>query len=331
VWPSIWEDNRGIDNPHLINPGDRIWITSTLMRRISDEEAARYLAASEAAGQDSPAAAEDDAAMDDGELALDQAPEGAEVDVPMDQLSMGVQGEDEPVDSDGSLHISWRESLGVLAENADEISSPIVGGPSPRYEYAQGDEIYFTIPKEGVAVGDQFSIFRDAVRVRDPGTNAFIGSYIEALGWGEVTAVGEDVATMLVSQSITEMEAGDRVIPRRFFNQDISLREAPAGLEAQVAYVPNSRGVVALYDHVYLNRGSLHGLQEGMQLEVYQAGGYGDVGTHRVDKRLPDRVMANLVVVNVQPNGSVAVLTASAAEIEVGATVRPQTHKLAFR
>ncbi|HET6305202.1 MAG TPA: LysM peptidoglycan-binding domain-containing protein, partial [Myxococcota bacterium] len=27
VWPSIWQDNGEIENPHRIYPGDRIWIT----------------------------------------------------------------------------------------------------------------------------------------------------------------------------------------------------------------------------------------------------------------------------------------------------------------
>ena len=27
VWPSVWTDNRDIENPHFIVPGDRIWIS----------------------------------------------------------------------------------------------------------------------------------------------------------------------------------------------------------------------------------------------------------------------------------------------------------------
>ena len=328
VWPSIWEDNRGIDNPHLINPGDRIWISSTLMRPISEEEAARFLAASEAAAEESPAAAEDES-VEEEELALDEPEE--EADSPMDQLSMGVQDEEPEVVTDGTLVLSWRERFGVLVDDISSISNSVVGGPSPRSQFAQGDDIYFTLPKEGVTVGDQYAIFRDAVRIRDPATHLFIGHYVESLGWGEVTAVGDDVATLRVERSITEMQVGDRVMPRKVPSPEVSLHSAPAGLEAQVAYIPNSREVVALYDHVYLNRGELHGLQDGMRLEIYLDGGYGHVLSERVKKRLPDRVIANLVVVDVEPNASVAVVTASTTEIEVGALVRARSAALASR
>ena len=42
VWPSVWTDNRDIENPHLIVPGDRIWITAHEMRRVSEEEYALF-------------------------------------------------------------------------------------------------------------------------------------------------------------------------------------------------------------------------------------------------------------------------------------------------
>ena len=44
VWPSVWNDNDDILNPHLIMPGERLWISSTEIRRISDAEADEYLA-----------------------------------------------------------------------------------------------------------------------------------------------------------------------------------------------------------------------------------------------------------------------------------------------
>ena len=44
VWPSIWNDNGDIENPHEIYPQDRIWITPTEMRKLTAEEAEAFLA-----------------------------------------------------------------------------------------------------------------------------------------------------------------------------------------------------------------------------------------------------------------------------------------------
>jgi len=38
-WPWIWRQNRAIENPHLISPGDRIWISPDETELVSEEEA----------------------------------------------------------------------------------------------------------------------------------------------------------------------------------------------------------------------------------------------------------------------------------------------------
>jgi hypothetical protein len=44
VWPSLWQDNPNVPNPHRIFPGNKLWITPTTMRRVTDAEAAELLA-----------------------------------------------------------------------------------------------------------------------------------------------------------------------------------------------------------------------------------------------------------------------------------------------
>ena len=59
VWPSVWQDNQGIENPHLIFPADKIWITAKEMRKISEEEAAKLQSAALPGEQVLPASMED--------------------------------------------------------------------------------------------------------------------------------------------------------------------------------------------------------------------------------------------------------------------------------
>ena len=60
VWPSIWQDNQNIENPHLIFPDDRIWITPWEMRKVSDAEAAALLAGQPASAGEGAAPALDE-------------------------------------------------------------------------------------------------------------------------------------------------------------------------------------------------------------------------------------------------------------------------------
>lgn len=52
VWPSLWQDNPEVPNPHRIFPGDKLWISPIAMRRVSDEEAARLLGEAPASFED---------------------------------------------------------------------------------------------------------------------------------------------------------------------------------------------------------------------------------------------------------------------------------------
>ena len=47
IWPSIWNENDAIQNPHRIYPGDLIWITDKSMRKVTPEEATQLMQESE--------------------------------------------------------------------------------------------------------------------------------------------------------------------------------------------------------------------------------------------------------------------------------------------
>lgn len=40
AWPSVWQNNPGVKNPHRIYPGNQIWISATEMRPLTQDEAA---------------------------------------------------------------------------------------------------------------------------------------------------------------------------------------------------------------------------------------------------------------------------------------------------
>ncbi|HTO06354.1 MAG TPA: LysM peptidoglycan-binding domain-containing protein, partial [Myxococcota bacterium] len=59
IWPSVWKENEPkLVNPHLIYPGDLIWISSGSMRKLTPEEAARLAAAGGQTPPETPAAPE---------------------------------------------------------------------------------------------------------------------------------------------------------------------------------------------------------------------------------------------------------------------------------
>jgi hypothetical protein len=76
---------------------------------------------------------------------------------------------------------------------------------------------------------------------------------------------------------------------------------------------------------VYLNRGTLDGLEVGSPLEVYRAGYAATEPTRDEKVAVPDRVIAKMLVVRAQEQTAVALVTSTDTELELGDHFRGET------
>jgi hypothetical protein len=282
VWPSIWQDNPAVPNPHRIYPGNKLWVSPTAMRRITDEEAARLL------GGELPASLQD---------------------VPTGPLSSVV------VPSVESLGFV---SADALTASGSILGSPRPRAS----QFAAQDRVYVSVAAGQVEKGDRFTVVRAQDEVRDPETNRTLGVYVERLGWLEVVAVDAESSLAEIRSSAREMEIGDRLLPHSEPLREIPVRAATPPVEGQVALPPAARRVHGGMDVVYLNRGTEDGLLVGSPLEVIRPGELAldqETGQRRL---LPDHVMASLVVVSAEPGSAVALVTSANHEIQRGDVFR---------
>ncbi len=294
IWPSIWQDNREIENPHWIYPGDRIWITPSEMRVISAEEAERLLAGAPAAPEPEP------------------APEPMVEEVPPPSGGMGAP-ERLPTHM-----VSSAESAGLITAEALESSATVVDNLPDRTMVAQGDLVYLGLGEGQAAVGDQFTVFRENEKVYDPDTGRLLGYHVDFLGWAEVREVFAETCLAELRKTSSEVEVGDRVMPRETPLLEIPVQPSSPEVEGKIAYFPQSRVLLGTIDFVYLNRGSLDGLEVGTPLQVYRPGrmAYDAVRGERL--QVPDHVVADMLVVRVRPESSVALVRHTETELEIG-------------
>jgi hypothetical protein len=298
VWPSVWEDNRDIENPHLIYPGDRIWITDGVMRVVSREEAEALLAGSPAAPEPGP----------------------------FDEMEPPSAGEGRPgpimAAEPRTQRVSMLESVGFLTADAYESSASIVDGVPEKVMLSQGDRVYIGLGAGDVRPGDQYTVFRKQERVFDPDTGRLLGYHVEVLGWVEVQDPGAEASLAVIRKSESEIERGDRVVPRQEPEPEIAVLPAPQGLDAKVSFFAKSRTMMGMSDFVYLNRGTLDGVEVGSPLEIYRPSYVADEVARNTRVEVPDRVIAQLLVVKSEPNSSVAFVAHTEDEIELGDRVR---------
>jgi hypothetical protein len=298
VWPSIWRDNSEIANPHLIYPGDHIWITPTEMRKVSPEEAAKLLANKPAPREFEPAAAEEP-----GAPVVTPAPEPERVEVPTERPK---------------LKVSARETAGLITPEEYEAAGSIVGRVPERILMSQEDLCYVGLGEGRVAKGDQLSIIRTKEKVFDPDTGRLLGYHVDFLGWAEVTETHPEASVAKIRMSTGEVQQGDRVIPRQQLPAEIAIQQAPSDVEGKITFFPQKRVVIGWNDFVYLNRGTSDGIEVGTPLEVFRPGRLADEPARDEKVQVPDLVIAKLLVVRTSEESSVALVTKATTELELG-------------
>ena len=332
VWPSVWIDNDDIDNPHLIMPGDRIWITANEMRLVSNAEAESIL----------------ESAVLEPEVVEDAALEAMPVADPIQPLAALEAGADDPstleafpvtvagqepgsTASGWQVTISRREAMGFVSVDDLAGASSIVDSPVERTFLAAGDPVVLGMGEGDVEVGDEFTIFQVVEEVRDVETNRILGHHVDILGWVEVKELKGDTSIGGIRMSYSEMRRGVRVMPRPMLSSRVTAQSTPDAIEGKIVFLPSERTMMGDGGYVYLNRGEFHGVEIGSELEVFDSGVIVNERSRRVDVRTPDRSVANLVVVSVTPETSVAFVLNSTRELEVGDDVRPRISRLAQR
>jgi hypothetical protein len=297
VWPSIWRDNGDIANPHRIFPGDRIWITPNEMRRLSPEEADQMMANVPAAPAEMPAEIED-----------------------------AVPGMETPAARARMVRVSARETAGLISPEVYKSSASVVARVPDRVLLTQEDRLYIGLGEDEVKVGDEFTVFRTNQKVMDPDTGALLGYHVDFLGWVKVEETSPETSLARIRMSTGEVEQGDRVMPREVLPPEIEVQSTPEGVDGKITFFPGRRTLLGFQDFVYLNRGTLDGLQVGSPLEVYR-GGYPAKETTRDETvAVPDRVIAKMLVVRTEEQTAVAMVTSTDQELELGDRFRGESH-----
>ena len=322
VWPSVWTDNDDIANPHLIRPGDRIWITANEMRVVSDDEADAFLERL----LEAPAAPETDLAAE----AMVEEPEAqAEESIMSDESVLAVAPE--PSHAGRQITVSSRAAMGFVSAEQLAGASSIIDSPSERTYLTAGDMAYLGFGEGDTKVGDRYTIFDVIEDVRDLGSNRIIGHHVDVLGWVEVRALTGDTSIGEIRTSYSEIRRGARIMARPELSRHVTVLRTPEANEGQIVFLPSLKTVMADGDYVYLNRGELDGLQVGSELEVFNRGGIFNDVPRDVDVQAPDHKVATLVVVTLEPQTAVAFVLNASRELEVGDTVRPLAPRLAAR
>ncbi len=312
IWPSVWKENEAeIANPHLIFPGDLIWISEGMMRKLTPEEAARLAAAG----------------LEPGEAPAAPAPE------PPPQEARQIApppGEEDPfasldaaeVTDDFKLSIPTLQGISFVTDDQLKASGALMGNHEENYWTVQGQRSIVSVGEGQAHVGDAFTVFRVRRPLRHPDTNELLGYFVQVLGKAEITQLLPETSWVKITESWAEMQPGDRVVP--FVEEPDAITEVRVGQPVRgeiVAFEPY-RLRVGDRDFVVLDQGTKSGVVPGRRLQVFRAGRPVRDPLTSQEMMVPDDIVGELFVVKSGEKTSLALVTRSERELIVGDSFR---------
>ena len=262
-WPELWRHNTQISNPHLIYPGDTLYLAMVngkpqlnLSRPASTENLTPTEEGPCILREEDLKNGRSKFPVKDGKLqpciretTLDQA-----IDlIPMDKIA------------------KYLSSPSVVGATDLENAPYVIAFGGEHLIAGAGDRLYVrAIPgSENLA----YTIYRAGDVYKDGNTGEVLGYEAKYVADATLQQAG-DPATMLISKSTSEIRVGDRVMPNA--EQEVTLNYFPRPpekpIEGNIISVLDGVTQIGQFNVVVIDKGSRDGLKVGHELEIYQNG-----------------------------------------------------------
>ncbi len=254
-WPELWYVNPKVQNPHLIYPGDELYLYFV------DGQA--HLARA-------------------GEGPAEQAPADGGPKEPVDVLPPGGLGTFTPtvrvMPVDQAITAIPADQIraflrGPRVIDEDDLDdAPYIIDFEEKALFGAADAIAYVMDIEDKSIS-QYQIVRRSKEYEDPDDGDNLGFEVMPVGDAEVRVLG-DPSTVYILRSDMEARVGDYLLPVE--TDPLAFRFIPHApekeIDGKIMSVYQGMGQIGQYQIVTLNRGTKDGLEPGHVLTVWQTG-----------------------------------------------------------
>lgn len=285
-WPELWSLNPHISNPHRIEPGDPIFFR----RRSSGAEVRLPLEHLGQVETGAPASGTVPVA-DAGTAAGGGAPKAA---VPVGRRK------------GGDFVSAHRVARAGTVDNRGIV----------KVIYGQGDDLEFRVaPDSRLQAGDLATVFDDSQAVEHPVNREPQGYLVRILGHLRVRSAANGRGIGSVVESYDTIGDGAGVMPYREPVASVTAKVSAVGVEGVILQGNSEKTLFSAFDVVFLDRGSLHGLEPGTLLEIPAPDKENRPAEGLVDLARP---LARLLVFSVEDKSAASLIVESRATVEQG-------------
>jgi hypothetical protein len=248
MWPDIWHVNPEIENPHLIYPGDLIFlrfVDGQPQLRLQRGDESRTVVYRPGDGDTS------------GKLA------------PRVRSSPLVDA----IPSIAFDKISNLLQLGRIVDKRTLDRAPyVLDSISGRLLFGEGDTFYARGKwTEGTSI---YGVYREGEIYRDPETHKILGYEARELGTAKILAREDDIRTLELTSVKEEIRLGDRLLPTEEIRFESTIFPTPPedDINGIIISVVGGMSQVGKSDVIVFNRGLKAGLDVGTVLAIYKRG-----------------------------------------------------------
>lgn len=285
-WPELWDVNPQIDNPHLIFPGDRlylIWIDGEPKLRV-------------ARGRD--VKLQPNMRVTPLDLAIPI--------IPLDQIG------------------PWLMRHRILGADDLNNSAYVVAGDQQHLISAPGDRVFGRGPfPDGERA---YGIYRASDSYVDPLTGEVLGYQAQDIGNARLLSSNtQEVTELEITRVTEEVRIADRLLPLEERILDATFQPRAPDVDIEDGFmiaVDGGLTQIGEMSIVVLNKGKRDGLQIGQVLAVYQTGGLVFDKVSETNVRLPDTRAGLAMVFEAFEKASYAIILKASRPLRVGDKVK---------
>jgi LysM domain len=290
-WPKVWERNSFIINPHLIFPGDILYIyPEGLIER---------------------------PAFDDDAIPV----------VPIDDDLKAKHVIYQKQASIGFVTIEELEKAGSIIDDPDHRT--LLGENDPVYvdvgkvnRIETGDSYSIFRIKKSLITGKNIEVFH-------PVTGEHIGYILMNLGEIIITKVEAKVSEAYITNAFEEIEHGDLITPS-IMPLAPKVEVKGTTIESLLGYVIATRhekGLLGQNDIVYIDKGSDDGVVRGNMFSIYEPCEIVEDKVTGNKVRIPENINGLIVILKAMKTTSVGLITRANKEIVIGDNVSMSRYK----